>query len=103
MALKDIDFNFSTLWVHVHGLPPQYINKENVWKIARLVGRENFIMDGIEKTIVGTRYMRFSVEVDITKPLATSFFHKQGFRGTWIQFCYEQMANMCYKCGKLGI
>lgn len=103
MALKDIDFNFSTFWVHVHALPFQYINKENVEKIARLVGRVNFIEDDIEQSIVGTMYMRFSVEVDIIRPLVVGFFHKQRFGGTWIQLCYERMANMCYKCGNLGI
>lgn len=50
----------------------------------------------------GMKFIRFNMEVDITKPIPNGFFHKTDKGGRWTQFTYERMADICYKCGRLG-
>lgn len=47
-------------------------------------------------------FMRFDVEVDVTKPIISRFFHRLGARDvgkTWVQFRYKHLVDICYKCG----
>ncbi|XP_060673266.1 uncharacterized protein LOC132803771 [Ziziphus jujuba] len=36
MSVQDFDFSSSTFWVQIHGLPLQYLNKDNAIKIGGL-------------------------------------------------------------------
>lgn len=51
---------------------------------------------------VNIRYMRLQVEVDLRKSIPSGFLHKLEGRKIWIQFQYEHMAEVCYKCGVIG-
>lgn len=42
--------------------------------------------------------MRLQVDVDLRKPIPSGFLHKLEGRRMWIQFRYERMAKVCYKC-----
>lgn len=52
--------------------------------------------------IIGSKYLRMQVEVDMQKPILAGFFHNLGQGGQWIPFKYEKLLDFCYRCGKLG-
>lgn len=74
------------------------MNRANVSKIRRLISQVNAIQEDIMQNVMGMRYMCFSVEVDVTKPILASFLYKVGLKVTWIQFSYERMIDICYRC-----
>lgn len=80
-ALNDIDFTRSTFWVRVQGLPLQYMNEEDIRRIGKLIGPVNEVQADIKVNHIGTRFMRFIVEVDVTKPILVGFFYKNICRG----------------------
>lgn len=78
------------------------MNEDNIRKIRQLISLVNELQAYIKLNHVGIRFMHFSVEVDISKPILISFFYysqKTKSGGRWMQFTYEKMANICYKCG----
>ncbi|KAH7510502.1 hypothetical protein FEM48_ZijujUnG0122700 [Ziziphus jujuba var. spinosa] len=52
--------------------------------------------------LLGTKYMRIQVELDIRKPIPTGFLQRMGKEGSWIQLCYERLIEFCYNCGLIG-
>lgn len=86
----------------MNGLPLRYINEENMRRIGSLIGIVNEVQGNVNLTHVGSSYMRFSVELDVTKPIPIGFFHKMNHGGRWMQFTYEKMVDIYYQCGSFG-
>lgn len=78
------------------------MNSKNVEKIRRLVGQVNCGQGSVDCSFFRMHVMRFSVEVNITKPLQSGFLHKLDYSSSWVQFLYERLADFCYCCGCLG-
>ena len=38
VALQNISFNTTPIWVHIYGIPPAFMSKENIWKIGEKAG-----------------------------------------------------------------
>ncbi|KAH7533103.1 hypothetical protein FEM48_Zijuj04G0094700 [Ziziphus jujuba var. spinosa] len=93
LAFHQINFSLSTFWIQIHGLPPQFMTKENAIRIGSLFHEVLQSEHKSRTNIIGLQYMRIQVEVDIFKPLLTSFFHKCGSGGAWIQFAYERVES----------
>lgn len=102
LAFHQINFSLSTFWIQIHGLPPQFMTKENAIRIGSLFHEVLQSEHKSRTNIIGLQYICIQVEVDIFKPLLTSFFHKCGSGGAWIQFAYERVVEFCYLCGKVG-
>lgn len=45
--------------------------------------------------------MQLQVELDLRKSVLFGFLHKMENQKLWIQFRYELMAEICYKCGRI--
>ncbi|XP_060669844.1 uncharacterized protein LOC132800360 [Ziziphus jujuba] len=101
-SFEDLDFNISTFWVQIHGLPLQFMTSSNASTIGGLFKNLIHCESTSRTNLVGLKYMRIQVDVDISKPLLTGFFHKLGNRGSWMHFSYERLAEFCYSCGKIG-
>ncbi|KAH7542955.1 hypothetical protein FEM48_Zijuj02G0130300 [Ziziphus jujuba var. spinosa] len=78
------------------------MNKSNTVKIGSLFKEVVSCEDTSRKNGLGMSFMRIQAEVDVTKPLPTSFFQKFVGKTTWIQFCYEKLRDLCYNCGIIG-
>lgn len=94
-SLVDIDFTCSIFYVQVHGLPLKFLTFNNVEQVGSLVEVVNHFQESHEHDIGDRKFLHLNVEVDISKPLASSFF-------PWVQFRYQHLLNFCYYCGKLG-
>ncbi|KAF4348893.1 hypothetical protein F8388_001733 [Cannabis sativa] len=63
-----------------------------IWNIERNFERGSFGM--------GT--VRFRATVDLSKPLFSGFFlWRLGLKDLWVQYKYERLPKMCFKCGIL--
>lgn len=47
-------------------------------------------------------FIRFKVEIDITKPLQKGFYCHFGGDSIWISLRYESLPSYCYCCGVVG-
>lgn len=102
LALSNINFNLSSFWVQVHGLPMRFMIKENDVRIGGLFSQVLQCESATRTNIVGLKYIKMQVEIDVTKPIPSGFQHVLGNRGCWIQYRYERLAEFCYNCGLIG-
>ncbi|KAL5570715.1 hypothetical protein UlMin_020312 [Ulmus minor] len=97
-----VDTSLVPIWVQVHGLPLMFMTQANATKLAAKVGSLLDIHKG-QDGIMGWKFLRFKVLVNLNKPLFAGCFVPCSDGGkVWAQFRYERIAALCYKCGTLG-
>lgn len=101
LSLSEIDFETSTFYMQIHGLPPMYLHDGT----ARMIGgKVGFIHPSLinRRCVVAHRFLRFRVEIAIKKPLPAGFFlEKNNGNDIWVQFKFEHFSDFCYCCGCL--
>lgn len=90
-------------WIQVRGLPAQKRSEHNAKQIACSIG-ELLETEGTNPGIEGVRpYFRIKVIIDTEHPLPRGFWlDNRVDPATWINFRYERLGNICYRCGRLG-
>lgn len=101
-ALEDVCFDISIFWVQIKALPLEFMTKSNAEMIGNLFYKLVRCESTTRTNIIGSKYLRIQVEIDIHKPLQVGFFHEIGNGGRWISFKYERLPELCYRCGILG-
>ena len=100
---EDVDFSSLHIWVQIHGLPIEYMSKENAKEIGALVGKVvevDFTGDG---KVCISQFLRVKVEFEVAKPLKSGFYlDRSPLLELWVRFKYERIADFCYKCERLG-
>ena len=86
-----------TAWVRIPHLSIEYFDKQVLHKIGVKIGRVVKIDRNTESMDRG-QYVRFCIEVDLSKPLLSKF--KLNKRTWFIQ--YEGLKMISFKCGHLG-
>ncbi|KAK3022602.1 hypothetical protein RJ639_045753 [Escallonia herrerae] len=103
LNLDEIEFTQSPFWIRVKGLPPILMTKQNAEKIGSKIGKVlevDFTADG---NLAWLRFLQIQVQIDITKPLHTSFNRiKDNRQKMWIRLQYERLPDFCFSCGRLG-
>ncbi|XP_021733162.1 uncharacterized protein LOC110699982 [Chenopodium quinoa] len=84
-------------WVRIPQLSVEYIDKQFLLKIRLKIGRVIKIDRNTESMDRG-QYIRFCIEVDLSKPLLSKF-RLNGYVG---KIQYEGLRQICFKCGHLG-
>lgn len=103
ITFENIDFSKAPFWIQIHGLASHEVNPENAPIILNKVGRILEVDDPLKTGDVATYYLRARVAVDVTKPLWSGcWLQKPGSNRSWVQFRYERLQGICYKCGKFG-
>ncbi|XP_056176695.1 uncharacterized protein LOC130140686 [Syzygium oleosum] len=95
------NFKSCTFWVHIHGLPTEWISESVIEKVAEEIG---IVSDIKIETRGYTAYKvgKARVSVDISAPLLPgSMFSNRG-KKLWLNFRYERLPHYCYSCGRLG-
>lgn len=99
--LKDINFQFAPIWIHLLGLPPHCRSKAMARKIGESMGEviDSGIFELPDKSII----LKVRVLMNISKAL------KKGVNGGsvsdgmfWVDFRYEKLPQFCFYCGKIG-
>ncbi|CAA0816029.1 Unknown protein [Striga hermonthica] len=84
-------------WIRLPGMPPYIYHKKVFKKIGDIVGK---VLKIDHQTATQTRgkFARLAVQLDLTKPLLTSF-HIMG-KPQLIE--YENLPELCFSCGHYG-
>ncbi|XP_030955941.1 uncharacterized protein LOC115978054 [Quercus lobata] len=103
MSVDDLDFSSIPLWVQIHGLPIEYMSKENAEEIGALVGEVLEVDFTGSGGVCMSKFLRVKVELKVEDPLLSGFFLDRNTQpNLWIRFKYERIAEFCFKCGRLG-
>ncbi|KAL5547186.1 hypothetical protein UlMin_006873 [Ulmus minor] len=98
-----VDTSSVPIEVQVHGLPIMFMTQTNAVKLAAKAGSLMDIHNKGQEGIMGWKFLRFKVLVNLNKPLFAGCFVPCPDGGkVWAQFRYERIAALCYKCGTLG-
>lgn len=101
---EELQLSFSPFWVQVHGLPLNYITKENGLKIGQVLGKFLYVYGNVfDGKDFCRKFLRIRAILDVTKPLLCGFWvRRAGLSDIWIEFKYENLGIFCYKCGRIG-
>ncbi|XP_021846727.1 uncharacterized protein [Spinacia oleracea] len=86
-----------TAWVRIPNLSVEYFDRQFLQRIGEKIGRVVRIDKNTESVDRG-QYIRFCIEVDLTKPLLAKF----RLNGRIWKIQYEGLRLICFKCGHLG-
>ncbi|KAF4364770.1 hypothetical protein F8388_018446 [Cannabis sativa] len=99
---SEVRFDKTPMWVNVESIPPFYWNLSNLQEIAAKASPVHEPPQGIEDA-VGLSTLRFKATIDIHKPIFCGFFlRRQKLKDLWIQYKYEKLPKLCFKCGILS-
>ncbi|KAL5537961.1 hypothetical protein UlMin_044094 [Ulmus minor] len=101
VPLKDISFITAPMWVQIHGIPPAFLSKENIWKVGEKAG--SVLNLEFNEHTRWKPFVRALLDVNINRPLYPGFYlPMQARQPIWIQMKYERVQDLCFKCGRLG-
>uniref|UniRef100_A0A803QLQ2 DUF4283 domain-containing protein n=1 Tax=Cannabis sativa TaxID=3483 RepID=A0A803QLQ2_CANSA len=100
---EEVKFDHTPLWVRLKSIPPFYWNKTNLQEMAGKVSTVYELPRHIEKNFergsFGMGTLRFRATVELSKPLFSGFFlRRTGIKDLWLQYQYEKLPRICYKC-----
>ncbi|KAF4348167.1 hypothetical protein F8388_017732 [Cannabis sativa] len=101
---EEVKFDHTPIWVRLKSIPPFYWNKTNLQEMAGKVSTVYELPWHIEKNFergsFGMGTLRFRATVELSKPLFSGFFlRRTGIKDLWLQYQYEKLPRICYKCG----
>lgn len=99
-SVQNLQFNTTSFWVQIHGLPFSFMTTEVSLSIGETLGAVSIPKDTSE--LRGGNFMHIRVVVDITKPLCRGrcVTWDKDSEG-WVSFKYKRLPNICYWCGQL--
>ena len=74
MLVDYMDFSSIPLWVQIHGLPIEYMLKENSEEIGALVGEVLEVDFTCSGGVCMSKFLRVKVELKVEDPLMNGFF-----------------------------
>ncbi|KAF4380140.1 hypothetical protein G4B88_011214 [Cannabis sativa] len=103
----EVVFDQTPIWVRLKSIPPFYWNKTNLQELAGKVSSvyelPRYIEKNFERGSFGMGTLRFRATVDVNKPLFSGFYlRRKGIKDLWIQYQYERLPKLCFKCGALA-
>jgi hypothetical protein len=99
--IRSLDFDHVPIWVQLWGLPNHCKTKQMGESIGALLGR----VEAVEfyEYPGKNRIIKIKVAINIHNPIQTSIHVGNPIDGTtWIDYRYEKLPQICYKCGIIG-
>ncbi|KAF4390189.1 hypothetical protein G4B88_005107, partial [Cannabis sativa] len=101
LSPAEVRFDKTPIWVHIDSIPPFYWNLSNLKELASKASPVYELPPGIEDAI-GMSTLRFRATIDLNKPIFSGFFlRRQRLKDLWLQYKYERLPKVCFKCGIL--
>ena len=103
LAWDEVDFNWSTFWIQVHGVPRSWKSKDNLVHIGTEAGNVKEVELNEENVHLWNRFIRVRIDVEVSRPLKSGIFlPRKGLKDLWIGLKYEKLPDLCFKCGIMG-
>lgn len=80
-VLQDISFDFTIFWVQIKAFPLQFMTKKNAEMIGSLFNKLLRFEDFTRTNIIGSKYLRIQVELNVRKLIPVDLFHNMGQGG----------------------
>ncbi|KAL2938973.1 hypothetical protein RDABS01_022422 [Bienertia sinuspersici] len=96
----EMSFNMARFWVKVYQVPVDRRKKSMAMAIANRIG--TFVEFDSSDSFGYRKFMRFRVDLDISKPLMRGMKILVGGTQKWVDFKYEKLPDFCYLCGLFG-
>ncbi|KAL2894912.1 hypothetical protein RDABS01_010821 [Bienertia sinuspersici] len=96
----EMSFNMARFWVKVYQLPVDRRKKPMAMAIANRMGM--FVEFDSSDPFGYRRFMRYRVDLDISKQLMKGMKIQVGKVQKWVDFKYEKLPEICYPCGLFG-
>ncbi|KAF4373715.1 hypothetical protein G4B88_030058 [Cannabis sativa] len=101
LSPSEVKFDKTPLWVTIDRIPPFYWNLSNLKELATKASPVFDLPLGIED-VVGMSSLRFRATIELNKPIFSGFYlRRQRLPDLWIQYKYERLPKLCFKCGIL--
>ncbi|KAF4346058.1 hypothetical protein G4B88_027800 [Cannabis sativa] len=101
LSPAEVKFDKTPIWVHIESIPPFYWNLSNLKELASKASPVYELPPGIEDAI-GMSTLRFRATIDLNKLIFSGFFlRRQRLKDLWLQYKYERLPKVCFKCGLL--
>ncbi|BFG31059.1 hypothetical protein CerSpe_173320 [Prunus speciosa] len=99
LAIEEIDTAMVPYWVQIREVPLNFYSEENIKKMGRKIGE----VVQYESPNHARGFLRVRIMVNTRNPLVQGFWlARMEGKETWVEFQYERLADMCYRCGRIG-
>ena len=102
LVIGNLQPNFISIWVQIHGLPLEYQYPKLAKRMGQLMGIVERV-DWEDRIPRNVRFMRVKVRIDPWVPMIAGFMLRldDGAR-VWLQCRYERVYKLCTRCGLIG-
>jgi hypothetical protein len=100
IALSQMDFMHTPIWVQVHDMPLLCMNRGVGVKIGASLGTVEDVDVAGDGAGWG-RCLRLRVVINLGKPLERGRALEFGGRSHWVSFKYEKLPMCCFQCGRV--
>ncbi|KAL5578890.1 hypothetical protein UlMin_011332 [Ulmus minor] len=94
--------NCYSCWEKAFGIPLKLLSEKNIRQIVNLAGEALEINFDLAKTSFWKNFVHFKVEINIDKAIYPGRFVSGDEKTKWVQFKYEKLPFMCFRCGLIG-
>ncbi|XP_072081213.1 uncharacterized protein [Arachis hypogaea] len=103
LSFEEVSYNSLAIWIQVHALPLEKLNKNIAEKIGASLGKVLEVEDPYVDGNLLRKFLRVRVEVNALEPLKTGFwFRRSDGSYSRASFKYERLCDYCYNCGRTG-
>lgn len=101
LNLAKINFALCPLWVQIHHLPLNKMNRLNAQRLGDFIGK----FQGVDDEALAGRFRKFiriRVLVDTVECLKPGcMIDRDDGSQSWVSFKFERLPEFCYQCGKI--
>ncbi|KAL5546787.1 hypothetical protein UlMin_006474 [Ulmus minor] len=99
---KDANLSSFSCWVKAFGIPLHLLTEKNINKIARHAGEVEEIQFDNAQNAHWRNFIRFKATIQSDSSISPGRFVSGNGGPVWVQFKYERLPILCYKCGLIG-
>jgi hypothetical protein len=99
--ITSLDFDHAPIWIQLWGLPPHCKTKQMGRSIGELLGKVETaeMYEYPDKKMI----IKVKVAINVHQPISAGILIGNANDGTnWIDFRYEKLPQVCFKCGIVG-
>ncbi|KAL5557420.1 hypothetical protein UlMin_039656 [Ulmus minor] len=89
-------------WGKAYGIPLKLLSEENIRQIVNSTGDVLEINFDSAKASFWGNFIQFKVEINVDRAICPSRFVPGEGKAKWVQFKFEKLPFMCFKCGMIG-